>query len=145
MPSGVQSWWRGLEEETAPRASARGLGVWALSPKKDFSPFFSEDEAHTAPCPMPDFLLQPCLGGSLGQQGDQTSQPKGLQFWIFMEGLLLKLKLQYFGYLMWKANILEKTLMLGKIEGRSRRGDRGWNGWMASWTQWTWVWANSRR
>ena len=58
---------------------------------------------------------------------------------------LLKLKLQYFGYLMWRANILEKALMLGKIEGRSRKGDRGWNGWMASWTQWTWVWANSRR
>ena len=54
---------------------------------------------------------------------------------------LLKLKLQYFGYLMWRANILEKTVMLGKIEGRSRKGDRGWNGWMASWTQWTWVWA----
>ena len=38
------------------------------------------------------------------------------------EGLMLKLKLQYFGHLMGKANSLEKTLMLGKIEGRSRRG-----------------------
>ena len=54
-----------------------------------------------------------------------------------MEGLLLKL--QYFGHLMWRADSLEKTLMLGKIE------DRGWNGWMVSLTQWTWVWANSRR
>ena len=35
---------------------------------------------------------------------------------------MLKLKLQYFGYLMCKANILEKTLMLGKIEGKRRRG-----------------------
>ena len=51
-----------------------GAGSWALSPKKDFSPFFSEDEAYSPSCPMPDFLLQPCLGGSLGQQGDQTSQ-----------------------------------------------------------------------
>ena len=42
-----------------------------------------------------------------------------------MEGLMLKLKLQYFGLLMQRANSLEKTLMLGKIEGRRRRGDRG--------------------
>ena len=39
-----------------------------------------------------------------------------------LEGLMLKLKLQYFGHLMWKADWLEKTLMLGKIEGRRRRG-----------------------
>ena len=39
-----------------------------------------------------------------------------------MEGLMLKLKLQYFGHLMRRANSLEKTLMLGKIEGRRRRG-----------------------
>ena len=39
-----------------------------------------------------------------------------------LEGLMLKLKLQYFGYLMQRANSLEKTLMLGKIEGKRRRG-----------------------
>ena len=39
-----------------------------------------------------------------------------------LEGLMLKLKLQYFGYLMQSANSLEKTLMLGRIEGRRRRG-----------------------
>ena len=39
-----------------------------------------------------------------------------------LEGLMLKLKLQYFGLLMWRADSLEKTLMLGKIEGRRRRG-----------------------
>ena len=39
-----------------------------------------------------------------------------------LEGLMLKLKLQYFGYLMWRADSFEKTLMLGKIEGRRRRG-----------------------
>jgi len=59
------------------------------------------------------------------------------------EGLMLKL--QYFGYLMWRTDSLEKTLMLGKIEGRKRRDDRGWDGWMASTTQWTWVWVRSRR
>ena len=39
-----------------------------------------------------------------------------------LEGLMLKLKLQYFGHLMWRVNSLEKTLMLGKTEGRRRRG-----------------------
>ena len=60
-----------------------------------------------------------------------------------LKGLMLKLKLQYFVYLMQRVNSLEKTLMLGKIEGRRWRDDRGWDGWMASPTQWTWVWADS--
>ena len=42
-----------------------------------------------------------------------------------LEGVMLKLKLQYFGHLMRRADSLEKTLMLGKIEGRRRTGDRG--------------------
>ena len=64
-----------------------------------------------------------------------------------LEGLMLKL--QYFGHLMWRADSLEKTLMLGKIEGRKtadwkNEGDsRGWDGWMASPTRWTRVWASS--
>ena len=48
--------------------------------------------------------------------------PKGNQSWIFIGRTDAKLKLQYFGHLMLRANSLEKTLMLGKIEGRSRRG-----------------------
>ena len=52
-----------------------------------------------------------------------------------LEGLMLKLKLQYFGHLMQRANSFEKTLMLGKLEGGKRRGRRGWDGWMASQTQ----------
>ena len=60
-----------------------------------------------------------------------------------LAGLIVKLKLQYFGHLMQRADSVEKTLMLGKIEGE-RRDDRGWDGWMASPTQWTWVWVNSR-
>ena len=62
-----------------------------------------------------------------------------------LEGLILKLNLQYFGHLMRRADSLGKILMLGKIEGKSRRGDRGWDGWMASPTQRAWVWASSRR
>ena len=60
-----------------------------------------------------------------------------------LEGLTLKLKLQYFGHMMWRTDSLEKTLMLGKIEGRRIRDDRGWDGWRASPTQWTWVWMDS--
>ena len=63
-----------------------------------------------------------------------------------LEGLILKLKLQYFGHLMWRADSFEKILMLGKIGGRRRRGrQRMRDGWMASPTQWTWVWVDSGR
>ena len=62
-----------------------------------------------------------------------------------LEGLTLKLKLQYFGYLMWRANSLEKTLILGKDWGQEEKGTtRGWDGCMASLTQWKWVWAKDR-
>ena len=55
-----------------------------------------------------------------------------------------KLKLQYFGHLMGRADSFEKTLMLRKIGGRRRGDDRGWVVWMASLTWWAWVWVNSR-
>ena len=48
--------------------------------------------------------------------------PKGDQPWVFLEGLMLKLKLQYFGHLMQRVDSSEKTLMLGGIGGRRRRG-----------------------
>ena len=53
-----------------------------------------------------------------------------------LEGLMLKLKLQYFGHLMRRTDLLEKILILGKIKGRRRRCDRGRDGWMASLTRW---------
>ena len=59
-------------------------------------------------------------------------------------GLMLKLKLQYFGHMMRRVDSFEKTLMLGKIEGRREGDDRGWDGWMASLTQWTGVLVDSR-
>ena len=61
-----------------------------------------------------------------------------------LEGLMLKLKLQYFGHLMWSVDSLEKTLMLGGIGAGEEGDNRGWDGWMASLTRWTWVWVNSR-
>ena len=54
-----------------------------------------------------------------------------------LEGVMLKLKLQNFGHLIQIADSLEKTLILGKIEGRRTRVYRGWDGWMASVTRWT--------
>ena len=59
-----------------------------------------------------------------------------------LEGLMLRLKLQYFGHLMQRTDSWEKTLMLGKIEGGRRRGRQRMR-WMASLTWWTWVWVNS--
>ena len=60
-----------------------------------------------------------------------------------LKGLMLKLKLSYFGYLMQRANPLEKTLMLRKIGCRRKRGNKRWDGYIASSTQQTWIWANS--
>ena len=69
---------------------------------------------------------------------------KEISYEYSLKGLMLKLKLQYFGHLMWRTNSFEKTLMLGKIEGWRRRDDTGWDSWMASLARWTWVWVGSR-
>ena len=61
-----------------------------------------------------------------------------------LEGLVLKLKLQYFGHLMQITDSLEKALMLGRLKAGGERDDRGWDSWMASPTRWTWVWACTR-
>ena len=57
-----------------------------------------------------------------------------------LEGQMLKL--QYFGHPMRRTDSLEKTLLLGKTEGRGGGDDRGWDGWMASPIRWTWVWTS---
>ena len=62
-----------------------------------------------------------------------------------LEGLILKLKLQYFGHVMQRADSLEKTLILERLRAGGEGGTRGQNGWITSLTQWTWVWASSRR
>ena len=60
-----------------------------------------------------------------------------------LEVLMLKLKLQYFGHLMQRADSLEKTLMWERLKAGGEGDDRGWDGWMASPTQWAWIWVNS--
>ena len=62
-----------------------------------------------------------------------------------LEGLMLKLKRQYFGYLMWEADSLERPWCWERLKVGGEGDDRGWDGWMASSTQWTWVWVNSGR
>ena len=60
-----------------------------------------------------------------------------------LEGLMLKLEFQYFGYLMQRVDSLEKTLMLEGLGAGGEGDDSGWDSWMASLTWWTWVWVNS--
>ena len=62
-----------------------------------------------------------------------------------LEGMMLKLKLQNFGHLMRRVDSLEKTLCWEGLGAGGKGDDRGWDGWMASPTQWTWVWVNSGR
>ena len=67
-------------------------------------------------------VLEKTLESPLDCKEIQLVHPKGDQSWVFKERLMLKLKLQYSGHLMQRADSLEKTLILGKIEGRRRRG-----------------------
>ena len=69
-------------------------------------------------------VLEKTLENPLDCKEIQPVHPKGDQSWVFIAGLILKLKLQYFGHLMRRADSFEKTLMLGKIEGRRRRGQQ---------------------
>ena len=69
-------------------------------------------------------MLEKTLESPLDCKEIQPVHPKGDQSWCSLEGLMLKLKLQYFGHLMGRTDLLEKTLMLGKIEGGRRRGQQ---------------------
>ena len=60
-----------------------------------------------------------------------------------LEGMMLKLKLQYFGHLMRRVDSLERLWCWEGLGAGGEGDDRGWDGWMASWTRWTWVWVNS--
>ena len=60
-----------------------------------------------------------------------------------LEGLMLKLKFQYFGHLMQRADSLKKTLMLKRLRAGGEGDDKGWDGWIASLPQWAWVWVYS--
>ena len=67
-------------------------------------------------------VLEKTLESPLDCKEIQPVHSEGDQSWVSLERLMMKLKLQYFGHLMWRVDSIEKTLMLGKIEGRRRRG-----------------------
>ena len=67
-------------------------------------------------------VLEKTLESPLDCKEIQPVHSKGDQSWVFIGRLMLKLKLQYFGHLMQRADSFEKTLMLGKFEGRRRKG-----------------------
>ena len=72
-------------------------------------------------------VLEKTLESPLDCKEIQPVHPKGDQSWVFIAGLMLKLKLQYFGHLMQRADSLEKTLIMRKIEGeRSGRQRMSW-------------------
>ena len=72
--------------------------------------------------PNSNLVFEKTLESLLDCKEIKLVNPKGNQLCYSLEGVMLKLKLRYFGHLMRRADSLEKTLMLGKIEGRRRRG-----------------------
>ena len=90
-------------------------------------------------------VLEKTLERPLDCKGIKPVNPKGNQSWIFIG----RTDAEAEAPILWLPNArtdsLEKTLILGKIEGRRRRGRQRTGAWMASLTQQTWVWANSRR
>ena len=70
-------------------------------------------------------VLEKTLASPLGCKEIQPVHSKGDQSWVSLEGLMLKLKLQYFGHLMRRIDSLEKTLMLGGIGAEGEGDDRG--------------------
>ena len=115
---------KGLSSQSYGFSSSR-VWMWELDHKEGWSPknWFFQTVA-----------LEKTPESPMDSQGIKLVNPKGLmlklQYFGHLEGLMLKLKLQYFGHLVWGANSLEKTLMLGKTEGRRRRG-RQRMGWLA--------------
>ena len=61
------------------------------------------------------------------------------------EALMLKLKFQSIGHLMWRSTHWKRPWCWERLKAEGEEGNRGWDGWMASLMQWTWIWANFRR
>ena len=89
-------------------------------------------------------VLEKTLGSPLDCKEIKPVNPKGNQSWIFIGRTDVEAETPILGHLMQRTDSLEKTLMLGKIEAGGEGDDRGWDGWMASPTGWTWIWVSSR-
>ena len=89
-------------------------------------------------------VLEKTLESPLDCKEIQPVHPKGDQPWVFFGRTDVKLKLQYFGHLMWRVDSWKRPWCWEGL-GAGGEGDNiGWDGWMASPTWWTWVWVNSR-
>ena len=89
-------------------------------------------------------VLKKTLESPLDCKEIKPVNPKVNQPWVFSRRTDAEAKALILWPLMWTANSLEKTLMQERLRAGGEGGDRGWVGWMASLTQWTCVWANSR-
>ena len=88
-------------------------------------------------------VLEKTLESPLDCKELQPVHPKGDYPGCSLEGLMLKLKLQYSGHLIQRADSFEKPWCWKRLKEWGEGDDRGWGSWMASPTQWTWVWVNS--
>ena len=86
-------------------------------------------------------VLEKTLEIPLDCKESKLVNPKGNQPWIFIGRTDAEAETPVFGLLMQSTITLGKILMLGKIEGKRKRGGRGWDGWMASLTRCAWIWA----
>ena len=87
-------------------------------------------------------VLEKTLESPLDCKEIKPVNPKGNQSWIFIGRTDAETPIPWPSER--RTDSLEKTLMLGNIKGEGEGDDREWDGWMASPTQWTWVWVNSR-
>ena len=87
-------------------------------------------------------MLEKTLESPLDYKEIQPVSPKEISPDYSLEGLMLKLKLQS-GHLIWITDSLEKPWCWERLKAGGEGDDKGWDGWTASLTQWTWVWADS--
>ena len=91
-------------------------------------------------------MLDNILESPLGSKENKPVNSKGNQpFQYSLEGRILKLKFQYFGHLMRNLTHWKRPWGWERLQAKGEAGSRGWDVWMASLTQWTWIWANSGR
>ena len=113
--------------------SSSHVWMWELDYKESWAP---------KNCCFWTVVLEKTLESPLDCKEIQPVYPKGNQSWTFIE------KDRCWSWksntLMWRTDSFEKTLMLEKLKVGGEGDDRGWDGWMASLTQWTWVRVNSR-
>ena len=114
--------------------SSRHIWIWELHHKEGWPPknwcFWT-------------VVLEKTFESPLDSKRSNQSTLKEINPEYLLEGLMLKL--QYSGHMMQRANLLERCWCWERVRARGKGDDRGWDGWMASPTQRTWLWANSGR